>query len=62
MLLQWGKFTNKRAGIKDNANWSDEPEVVEFDDFRYWIRTSPNPGFNLPVLGYWSKAKGRKGP
>lgn len=62
MLLQWGRFINSRPGIVDHLRFDDEPPVVEFEDFRYWIRTRPNPGFNLPALGYWSRARGRRRP
>jgi len=62
IIWQFSPFTNTRPGIKNNDNWQDEPDVVEFQDFRYWIRLRPNPGFNLPILGYWSESKGRKGP
>jgi len=61
-MWQFGKFVNTRPGVKNHEYWEDEPDVVEFTDFKYWIRFKPNPGFNLPILGYWSKAKGRKGP
>ncbi len=60
ILWQFGRFTNTRLGIHGHAVWSDEPEVVEYDDWRWWIRVKPNPGINLPVLGYWSRANGRK--
>lgn len=59
LILQWGKFVNERPGIKGHAFWTDEPDIVQFQDYRYWIRLKPNPGVNLPVLGYWSKARGR---
>lgn len=62
ILWQFGKFINTRPGLKGSDQWHDEPDVVEFVDYKYWIRLRPNPGFNLPVLGYWSQAKGRKGP
>lgn len=62
LMWQFGAFTNTRAGIKQNDNWRDEPDIVEFTDFKYWVRIRPNPGVNLPLVGYWSKAKGRKGP
>jgi hypothetical protein len=59
ILLQWGKFTNTRLGIKGHRNWTDEPDIVEYPDFKYWVRLKPNPGFNLPKIGYYSRAKGR---
>lgn len=59
LVCQWGKFINQRPGIKGHEFWADEPDTVEFEDFRYWIRLRPNPGFNLPLIGYWSKARGR---
>lgn len=56
----------RREGLippeSDFAGWADEPDVVTFRDYRYWIRLRPNPGFNLPLVGYWSKAHGRKRP
>jgi hypothetical protein len=62
LIWQFGAYTAYRPGIKNNANWEDEPDIVEYTDYKYWIRLRPNPGVNLPVFGYWSKAKGRKGP
>lgn len=60
-ILQWGRFTNTRPGIRGHKVWSDEAEVVEYVDYRYWIRLRPNPGFNLPrPLGYWSRSRGRQ--
>lgn len=58
-MIQWGKFTNSRSGIKGHRIWADESDVVQFDDYKYWIRFKPNPGVNLPIFGYWSKEKGR---
>lgn len=62
IIWQFGRFINTRPGVQGHEVWSDEPYVVEFVDFKYWIRLRPNPGFNLPILGYWSQSKGRKGP
>jgi len=59
-MWQFGKIVSTRVGIKGSEVWTDEPDVVEFVDYKYWIRLRPNPGVNLPVLGYWSKSKGRK--
>jgi hypothetical protein len=60
LMLQWGRFSNSRPGIKGHKIWSDEPDVVSYEDFKYWLRFSPNPGINLPLIGYWSKARGRR--
>lgn len=79
LMLQWGRFTNQRPGLKGDRErisrakqegllpadagfdgWADEPDVVEYDDFKYWLRVRPNPGLNLPILGYWSRGRGRK--
>lgn len=60
LMLQWGRFINRRDGIKGHPNWSDEPDVVEYVDFKWWIRLRPNPGINLPAIGYWSRANGRR--
>ena len=60
LLFQFGEFVNTRPGIKNHPYWNDESDVVEFVDYKYWIRLYPNPGVNLPVLGYWSKFKGRR--
>lgn len=62
LILQFGKFTNTRPGLKGHPALDDEPDVVEFDDYRWWVRLTPNPGFNLPLLGYWSRARGRQRP
>lgn len=67
LMLQWGHFVNKRPGLPGNGGPPDdprtrdpEPEVVEFDDWKWWIRIRPNFGVNLPVIGYWSRANGRR--
>lgn len=67
LMLQWGRFINKRPGLSGNGGApddprtrDDEPEVVEFEDWKWWIRFRPNPGINLPVIGYWSRANGRR--
>lgn len=60
IMWQFGHFTNTRPGIRGHTVWEDEDEVVEYDDWRYWIRVKPNPGINVPLLGYWSRANGRK--
>lgn len=74
VMWQFGRFTNVRPGIKahrfepenpDNTDgWTDEPDEVEFTDYRYWIRLKPNPGFNIPIVGYYSEENGyaRKPP
>lgn len=59
LIFQFGKFQNERLGIKSHAFWADEPDIVKYDDYKYWVRIKPNPGINLPVIGYWSKARGR---
>lgn len=59
LMFQWGKFNNSRLGLKGHKFWADEEDIVQYQDFRYWVRVKPNPGFKVPVLGYWSKAKGR---
>lgn len=58
VMWQFGAFTNYRAGISGHEYWSDEPAIVPFQDYKFWIRLRPNPGYNLPVLGYWSQARG----
>lgn len=58
-IVQWGKFENERVGIKSHAIWADESTKVKFDDYKFWVRFKPNPGVNLPIIGYWSKARGR---
>jgi len=60
VMIQWGAFTNSRPGVKNHPYVEDEPEFVDFRDYRYWIRVKSNPGFNLPVIGYWSKHRGRR--
>ena len=60
LMLQWGRFVGERAGTTDPERDIHEDEIVHYEDFRYWLRLSPNPGINLPVIGYWSKANGRK--
>jgi len=60
MMIQWGAFENVRDGLQNHPYFEDEPEFVHFQDYRYWIRVKSNPGFNVPVIGYWSKHKGRK--
>lgn len=59
-IWQWGKFTNTRPGLKNHPELDDEPDEVEYVDYRYWIRLRPNPGFKLPLLGYWSRHYGRR--
>lgn len=58
VMWQFGEFTNHRPGISGHEIWEDEPPIVPYQDFRFWIRLRPNAGFNLPVLGYWSQARG----
>lgn len=58
LMWQFGEFTNYRAGVSGHPVWHDEPPIVPYRDFKYWIRLRPNPGFNLPALGYWSQAHG----
>lgn len=60
IIFQFGKFENERLGIKGHAFWEDEPDIVKYTDYKYWVRIKPNPGINLPKIGYWSKARGRK--
>jgi len=60
IILQWGRFINTRNGLKNSPFHENEPDIVEFRDFKFWVRLYPNPGFNLPVLGYWSKFRGRR--
>lgn len=74
LMWQFGKFTNTRPGLKGHRfehndpdsedGWADEPDIVEFEDYHYWIRLKPNWGFNLPLIGYYSEANGyaRKPP
>lgn len=59
-MWQFGKVEATRPGLKNHPRWQDEGEEVHYIDYKYWIRLSPNPGFNLPVLGYWSKHRGRR--
>jgi hypothetical protein len=60
VIFQWGKFVNSREGVKNSAFHADEDDIVRFTDYKYWIRLFPNRGVNLPLVGYWSKAKGRR--
>jgi hypothetical protein len=60
LMLQWGRFVNTRRGLVNPVLGINEPPVVEYEDFKHWVRLSPNPGINLPVLGYWSRAHGRR--
>ena len=59
-LFQFGEFTNTREGLKNHPYYPDEPNVVEYRDYKYWVRLYPNPGFNLPKVGYYSQARGRR--
>ena len=59
-MWQFGHFVNTRPGLQERGLPVDEPEIVEYDDYRYWIRVRPNPGVNLPLLGYYSRQKGRR--
>lgn len=61
-LYQWGKVNASRPGIKNHPKFDDEADEVEYVDYRYWVRLCPNPGFDLPVIGYWSRANGRRRP
>ena len=58
-ILQWGKVERERPGLKNHEYWQDEPDRVPFTDYKYWIRFYPNPGFNIPFLGYWSSDGGK---
>lgn len=60
LMGQWGRFVATRPGLRGSEQWEDEPELVEYENFKWWIRIKPNPGINLPLIGYWSKASGRK--
>lgn len=69
LMLQWGHFVNTRPGLPGNGGAPDdprtrdpEPDVVQFDDWKYWLRLKPNFGVNLPLVGYWSRANGRRRP
>ncbi len=42
------------------GGWEDEPDIVDFVDYRYWLRLKPNFGFNFPLIGYWSHRRGHK--
>lgn len=57
-IWQFGKVECSRPGRKDHAYFADEPDEVAYVDYRWWIRLRPNPGFNLPLLGYYSRARG----
>jgi hypothetical protein len=59
LMLQWGQFVNTRRGLVNPALGINEPPVVEYEDFKYWLRLRPNPGINVPLIGYWSRARGR---
>lgn len=59
-MLQWGRYERTRPGLKGHPEFADEPDEVTVTDYRYWLRLSPNPGFNLPLLGYWSRSRGKR--
>jgi hypothetical protein len=60
VIFQFRKFTNQREGVQNSAYHADEPPVVDFVDYKYWIRLFPNRGFNLPLIGYYSEFRGRR--
>lgn len=60
IIWQWGEEVKVRPGSPAHDEFEDEPEEVPYVDYKYWVRLKPNPGINLPVVGYWSKAYGRK--
>ena len=60
ILWQWGRVERVRHGLTGSDVFDDEPATVAYVDFRYWLRLRPNPGWNLPGLGYYSRARGRR--
>ena len=61
-MIQWGRYISERAGSKGHPMLEDEPDIVQYENYQYWIRCKPNPGISIPVFGYWSKAYGRTRP
>ena len=59
-LWQWGKVTRSRPGLKNHEYFADEPDVVEYTDYKYWIRFTPWSlfGWNIWGLGYFKRGAG----